>query len=315
MTSAGALCGALDRSCFALLFEIENYLRVMLRWELRGRYATEWLGVLPAEFKNNAKQRINQEREIGYLDPRKSSVLSYLNLSELKDLIVDSPLWGGLFKFYWPPQEVVRTEFRKLMAIRNKSAHFRPVTLRDLRVADRFAEDLVDWSRQYRRARADSRMLGWDCAELSLSSEGLTQLESDWRALVNSGDAKRFAMRIETVTHHLAFSFAIPEGAADSEAFLQFMEKHERLVTFCRVGDLADRFVFYVPRKHNAGDVLGFFRDLQAVAGKADPGISSEDARIRFELAEWEAILPWHLEMPARFRRMQLPSDLGVARD
>ena len=306
MASASSLCREIDRSCFALLFEIESYLRVMSRWELRGRYANEWLGILPGEFKGNAKQRMAQEREIGYLDPRKSSVLSYLNLSELKDLIVESALWGSFFKFYWPPQEVVRTEFRKLLAIRNKSAHFRPVTARDLRVAHRFAEDLVDWTRQYRRVQTNSRTLQWDSDEAGsfLSCEGLSELESDWRVLVCSGDAKRFGLRIETVGHHLAFSLGIPEGSADPDLFLKLMEKYEVLVTFCRVSDLADRFTFYVPRKHDAKDMSGFFHGLQAMAGGAGLGLSSEDVRIRFELAEWEAILPWDFEMSTGFQHV-----------
>ena len=304
MVSPIGLCHDLDRTCFALLFEIENYLRLVLRWELRGRFGKEWLGILPADVKSNAKARVAQEREIGYLDPRKSSLLSYLNLSELKDLIVESSLWNSCFKFYWPPQEVVRTEFRKLLAIRNKSAHFRPVTSRDLRVAHRFAEDLADWSRQYRRPQADSKILRWDStdAEAFLASEGLGQMEVGWGAMVENGEARRLELSIETVTHHLAFSFVIPEGSANPDLFLRCLEKYEGILTFCRIGDLADRFALYIPRKHAGSDVAKLFQDVWEIASTAGPGISSEDVRPRFEVAEREAVLPWDLEMPTSFR-------------
>src|SRR5262245_35389234 len=89
-----------DLHCFSLLFDIETFLRTIVRWELRGRNPKDWLGVMSQEMKDAVNARFKQEREIVYLDIRQSGWLSYLNLSELKDLIL-GPLWAA-FKRDWP---------------------------------------------------------------------------------------------------------------------------------------------------------------------------------------------------------------------
>jgi hypothetical protein len=298
------LCDELDRACFALLYEIENYLRATVRWEVRGRRPKDWLGLLPPDLIASARSRASQEREIGYLDTRRSSIFSYLNLTELKDVILESSLWDTTFKFHWPPKEIVRTEFKKLLAIRNKCAHFRSVTQRDFRVAHRFAEDLSDWTRAYRRIRAASRMFKWDSAgaDAYLTMEGLADLAQYWTDLAHSGEAERFAISVEAVDHHLGFSVMIPEGSASAELFLAFMENHETVVTFCRVNELADRLCCYVPRKHDPNLILQCVEDLRLIAARAGVGMSSDEVRARFGLAEWEGVVPWGFEIPASFK-------------
>src|SRR5262245_23262866 len=83
------------------------------------------------------------------------------------------------------------------------------------------------------------------------------------RRIIDKDDANRIDMRIESVTHHWAFSFSDSDGCVDPELFLRVMEMHESLLTFCRVGQAADRFAFYVPKKDGAADAARVFGDLQ----------------------------------------------------
>jgi hypothetical protein len=144
-------CHPDDEEAGALLFDIETYLRLVVRWEASGLQGAAWKSFIPPELQKQIGEKLSQERGVGYLDARPASPLSYLTLAELKDIIT-GPMWAGDFR-RWGALELVLGDFRKLIAVRNKIAHFRPVTARDLRNVIRFAEDLIEWTAHYRRIR------------------------------------------------------------------------------------------------------------------------------------------------------------------
>ena len=136
-------CRSVDISGHSFLYEIEVYLRLLIRWELRGHYGTQWKGVIKSDHFNNATDRRSQEAALGYLDANSNSVLSYLNLSELKDIILETKMWEKAFSS-WGAKDLIASDFKKLIAARNKVAHFRAVTKRDFRNILRFCQDLAD---------------------------------------------------------------------------------------------------------------------------------------------------------------------------
>lgn len=296
-------CHHYDEGCFRVLFNVENFLRTLVRWEIRGRNPTDWKGLILAEVIREAEERQRQEREIGYLDIRKSGLLSYLTLSELKDICL-GPLWEPCFRLQWPPHDVVQSEFKKLIAIRNKSAHFRPITVRDLRVAVRFAEDLADWTRNYRHIRQYSSQITTrdENAKNKFEEMNLKDVGSFWQDLHERGIVQRYNLSFCNLGHHVAITANVVGGSVDHIKFLEFIDRTEKEVSFCRIGDLAEIVCCYVPIKLSSKEIIKVFETEISIVSCSRDGMSSEEVRNKLEIPQRENILPWSVELPPDFR-------------
>jgi hypothetical protein len=294
-------CHEDDTECYRLSFEIETYLRVVARWELRGRNPADWRGLIPSLILAEAEARQEQERSIGYLDERKSGILSYLNLSELKDLIL-GPLWPA-FRKQWPPEDMVRSEFKKLIAIRNKIAHFRPVTSRDRRVVRRFAEDLADWTAFYRRtAEYATTLRGIGLADKeNLKDNNLIGIADSCQQLVESGTAEKYDIALSVRTHHLAIAAKVTAGSIELASYLRFLDAFEKQVSFFRIGDLGEELCCYVPMKIGDDRLLKVMEQLIAVISSPVGGVSGDEVRRNYQVAERENVLPRSIDMPVAF--------------
>jgi hypothetical protein len=301
MPAGPTFCHTDDLQCFSLLYDIETFLRTIVRWELRGRNPKDWLGLISQDIKAAADSRFNQEREIAYLDIRHSGWLSYLTLPELKDLILD-PLWIA-FKRDWPPQDILQSEFKKLIAIRNKIAHFRPSTERDRRIVKRFAEDLTDWTAHYQKTRERQEIATFDDvnSERLFEAKKADKIKDCWNDLLRNGSAKDYSASIAFVGHHIALSLSVKAGSINPLEFIRFTEEHEEILSFCRIGDLGDKLVLYIPRKAEEEKTVAAFKDMLSVVENTVDGLSSEEVRIQFEFAQREGILPWVLNVPPDF--------------
>ncbi len=91
-----AFCSLRDIEAISNLFDVEAYLRLLIRWELRGSLGINWKGAIPSVLVSNAKSKREQEIESRCVDARTLDTLSYLNLSELKEIIISSCLWNIL---------------------------------------------------------------------------------------------------------------------------------------------------------------------------------------------------------------------------
>lgn len=292
-----------DEQSYNLLFDIEAFLRTLVRWESRGIQPKDWTGLINKQVLTTAKDRQKQERSLGYVDGRKSGILSYLTLSELKDILL-GPLWERCIRINWPPQEIVKSEFKKLIAIRNKVAHFRPVTEKDMRVSIRFGEDLVDWTDHYRRLRKHAVRLKWNDETTSgniknIYKEGVLKF---WKEIQEQGTVKRYRIDIAILGHHVSLSAKPEAGSIDSELFLEFVDKFEKLVSFYRVGKLGEKVCCYIPLETEDHLTLEIFRSVISLVSDPGKGMSSEEAQKRYELSERENILPWAIDLPTEFR-------------
>lgn len=303
VTTARTLCFCHedDTECYRLSFEIESYLRVITRWELRGRNPADWRGLIPPAIAAEAEARQEQERSIGYLDERKSGLLSYLNLSELKDLIL-GPLWPA-FRKQWPPEDMVRSEFKKLIAIRNKVAHFRPVTSRDRRVVRRFAEDLADWTNFYKKTSEYATTLMGDALVQKeyFEKNGLNAVADSCKHLVESGTAKECELALSVRSHHISIAAKVTAGSIELNGYLKFLDGFEKHVSFFRIGDLGEQLCCYVPI--NCGDdrIVKIMEQLIRVLSSPTAGVSGDDVRRNYQVAEREGVLPWLVDMPVGF--------------
>jgi hypothetical protein len=292
-------------ACYRTLFEIESYLRWLARWELRGNGGAEWLGLLPEELLAEVRVRIRQEQEARVVDDLKSGLLSYLHLSELKDLLCTT-LWDRCLAKQWPDREVVIAEFKQLIAVRNKVAHFRPVTAWDVGVVRRFSEYLERWSKRYRTVREMSavwkpeedsgglrsevqRRIGWSVEEIGrdllLAMEGGGAVSDGW---------------VGCVGHHLTVGIRFRDGALPASGFLVWLDGHERLVSFLRVGDSGDALEVLIPAKAGAARSSDALRALFAVCA-AGRGSVGGDAREEYEMDRREGLLPWSRLVPDCF--------------
>lgn len=297
-----AFCSNRDALAYRLLFEVESYLRTLVRWELRGAYPADWKGRLPARFVAAAKERCDQERTIGYLDERRSGLLSYLNLSELKDVITDA-LWGAALTDAWPPKELLRGEFKKLIGIRNKVAHFRPVTARDLRVISRFVEDLEDWTKHYKRARLYAPFIESDSGAGQDENvfRGFSPIQQLWTNCENDGVAMSYRLCVTRFEHHFMLRGRVCAGSLNPARFVDWMERNDKVISFCRLDAFAERSACYISNKIESSKIIRVFEEFLALLREATEGLSSDDVRNEFPFAEREGLLPWHVELPANF--------------
>jgi hypothetical protein len=292
----------IDKQCFEILFTIENYLRTIVRWELRGNNPFDWKGSIPQETIEDARKRQEQESDIAYLDILESGVLSYLTLSELKDLIL-GPLWSTSFKLSWPPLDVVKSEFKKLIAVRNKLAHFRTITTRDIKVATRFAEDLATWTEGYRNIRRYSSSINFG----SSNPEGhfikfkIESLFKYWATLNSKGTIKEHGILISKLGHHISIQSSVMAGSINSFVFLDLLDKSDHLISFCRIADTGETVVIYLPAKINNVDLQFVLEKVVEMCASPDEVLSSSEAQNIYGMSQREGLLYWEIELPPNF--------------
>ena len=292
-------CSVDDSDAFRLLFDLESYLRVLVRWELRGTRPCDWQGMISQEIRAEVKRRREQERSIGYLDERKAGELSYLLLSELKDLIV-GPLWDR-FRYSWPPKDVIQAEFKKLLAIRNKVAHCRPVTERDARVARRFAEDIAEWTRHYRRERQSAPRIDYSSGDGEAFFDRLPGWSGQWKVLLQEGLTEKFRLVVEVRGHHVYVQGSAIQRSVEPSAVEDFMDSYQRVLSFCGLGKAGEELTCYVPRNARQEGTSDFLERMVGVLATAGELLSESEARTKYRVAGWEGLLPGEMELPLEF--------------
>jgi hypothetical protein len=295
MLSQLGLCQDIDRECYSLLYNIENYLRGTVRWELRGIAGHQWLGHVDGETAKIARRRAKQEQALVFINPVQGGLLSYLHLSELKDVILDA-VWDKSLRDRWPPKELVQGEFRKLIAVRNKSAHFREVTERDLRVVRRFAEDLTDWTRYNYRTKTYAQ---WARQGTPLFEDCLReQLGEYYEEVVGAINARKLsesfsATRLE---NHVGFELKLQGHSADTPVY-DLLKQHEPDITYLRVGETSGQLVAYVSDKITPTRRAALLLSLLAL----QDNVNSNGEETNIQYPDFEGLLRWNHEPPFHF--------------
>src|SRR5579871_5192712 len=89
-------CQPSCESAYNRLYNIEAYLRFMLRWELVGEFAEHWKDQLGEALKE-ASERLDQEQALRIIDADTFNIMSYMMLGDLKDIMLREKVWP-LFK-------------------------------------------------------------------------------------------------------------------------------------------------------------------------------------------------------------------------
>lgn len=117
---------SLDIKCYADISDFEVTLRRVVRWELMTKYGRSWLSET-GSYLDLINDRISAEVKRG-MTRGSSSYLSYLTLGELQALIFKD-FWHNSFAYIFAGKKSLQKDLlERVMPVRNKIAHFRPVT-------------------------------------------------------------------------------------------------------------------------------------------------------------------------------------------
>ena len=241
------LCGELDLRTFSSLHSIEAYLRFVVRWELSCRYGKNWRSNIPQEIQRSYEARQKEEREVGVVRQYDGD-LAYLTLSELRDLFLGQ-VHAKLNN--WPACDIIKSDIKKLLQVRNKLAHFRPLVRQDCTIVDRFSEDLSHWTSEYRRVRERAKYS-------SRNPEALSQLESgggSLRAILEAARGRRpHPISIGSVQGVYFVAGRIEgDGSIESDGLLELMSTNPHWLV--RVTPSLSGVEVYLPRDAAAVEV------------------------------------------------------------
>jgi hypothetical protein len=121
--------GKTDFDGYATVAEFEICLRRVVRWELMSTFGRAWFSEV--SHSEIVEQRIAKERRHGFLRDG-SSLLSYLSLGELQDIIFND-FWIKSFKNVFQGNKSLQKDLlNKILPVRNKLAHFRPINASEI---------------------------------------------------------------------------------------------------------------------------------------------------------------------------------------
>jgi hypothetical protein len=104
---------------------------------------------------------------------------------------------------------------------------------------------------------------------------------------------------VKILGNHVALEGCASAGSLDPLAFTNFLDRYESLVSFCRLGNLAETACCYVSLRENG--TRACFGAFVEVLATAVSGFPSQEVHEAFQLAEREGLLPWSVELPAAF--------------
>lgn len=194
---------------YRLIYNIESYMRLMLRWELVGANGVRWREAL-GEARQQAEKRQERERELKFISTDERNLLPYTLLSELTAVMTSAEVWP-LFKHAWPRQDLLTSDLEVFNAVRAKVAHFRQLTDRDMGVIERFKTIVIDMTAHYRKQRRSQQVL--DPENLDLPSR-LKQPIKRW-----VGDTSKEGGRWATVNVRKLPTYAVVDAQLRSGSF------------------------------------------------------------------------------------------------
>lgn len=278
------------QSAYERLYNIESYLRHILRWELVGAFAESWQNPI-AELVKAAEERRAHEGTFRVIDADERNIMSYLMLNDIRDTMLEPSVWR-LFKSNWPPVENFKTTFQLLNALRNKNAHYRPVTSRDLRTLDRIQEDLSDFTAHYGKARRLIRSVEPDALPEPFKATIVA-----WAGEIASGEGTWGSLTLGRVGPYLCIMVATRTGVLPSNT-IELILKARADCFFAGFDPASGRIDLYLPMKINKAQsdrLIAAVRALKTEEVEVDAALAEEGPRLDY-------VFPIDVELPVGFR-------------
>lgn len=284
---AASFCRPNCERAYNRLYNIEAYLRFMLRWELVGAFAENWQAQLGPVLEQ-ARERLDQEQALRIIDADELNIMSYMMLGDLKEVMLRESVWP-LFKQHWPPQDLLQADFKLLIAVRNKNAHYRPVTARDMRTIERLQTLIADMTDHYRRERANAFPKAPDKLPDSLKAPVL-----EWIAAIEREDSPWASLEPVKLEKYFRLDASLKRGALPADAVHQIVTKSRTDCLFAGFDAASGRLSLYLPKSigiAQAGRMLKSAMELAPIEADRDPLAREDPPRLDyvFDLA---ALLP-----------------------
>jgi hypothetical protein len=131
---------------YKILYELENDLRDFVYCKIVERFPDSWQERVDQSITDYCQKKKKTELESGWFPSEHLPDLAYSLFPHLKQIIEEN--WGSIFHRYFKPKTIFTGYFHKLESIRNRIAHNRPLT-------DREVEQLVMIATQFRDCMYD----------------------------------------------------------------------------------------------------------------------------------------------------------------
>jgi hypothetical protein len=298
-------CREADKAYYELLFNLESYLRFVVRWELRAHRPRDWRSLIGDEVLEGAQEKLTQEQGSRYFESYAMGFLAYCSLSELRDIIL-GPLWAISFSRSWGAYELVSADFKKLIAIRNKIAHFRAISQRDISTINLFTELVSDWTRDYsRQARfAQNFVLDDEVIEEDKKFKKLPFFLGKWKSL-RSRNLDSLELCVKIVGSYMCLEIKTHVRRFDPESINELITRYQTEIVFLVYGRLGDSLQFYLP---TALEEEALASSLEHVLGACKNLI--DEASSQFVQKEFDRIAPEFVfsdsfQLPLKFEWVQ----------
>lgn len=293
-----------DIQAYERVSSLENLLRRVLRWELRGSFGREWFSKLGA-FGSIITDRIANEK-IALAYNADHSELAYLDFNELLDLIFDQ-FWKTNFEAILVHRRLKAIARSKIVTVRNKVAHFRSINQNDLLSLDSSADIYDALKKHYEtRLNADAYLPAEDPesqldeAEIDLLKTCLSRYDAsriwDEYSKVEAVRSIGLSPGIGVIGQHLFLELFTEERFLPNP-LMQFAKKQRFEVTYMHFGLKAKSVRLFVPLKLGAihlSRIVHSFVAAARMSNSKQPSAEplSEDG---FDFGYWE-----HVGAPGR---------------
>lgn len=278
------------QAAYERLYNIESYLRHMLRWELVGKFAENWTQPIDERLKE-AEERRKHEGNFRVIDADERNLMSYLMLTDIRDTMMEDAVWP-LFKDDWPPLEHFKNTFQLLIALRNKNAHYRAVTARDLRTLDRIEDNLIDFTARYGRDRRTIRNVEPDKLPAPFKDP-----VANWTQSITPDAGVWDSLKFGRVGPYLVVTARAREGSLPSDS-IDLLLKAKTDCFFAGFEATSGRLDLYLPitiGPKQAERIIAAARSLQTEDVEIAEGLADEAPRLDY-------VFPIEVQLPVGFR-------------
>ncbi|AOE49515.1 hypothetical protein [Kangiella sediminilitoris] len=295
-------CREVESKYYKKLFDLEVYLRFIVIWELKGRWGMQWKSALSPSLLEQIEQKKGSEKSLGYIDYQTHGLLSYCSFSELRDLIL-GPLWDDCFS-KWGAKECITADFKRVIAVRNKLAHFRNITKKDLRNVHYFLEYLEDWSEEYGRlSKYETKFtLEEFCINPKYKDDFKTFVKELNLQTVNLKDIE-FDMLASIKGTHFTLTIDLDERSYSNQNLIKLLSAGSRFLSFVSLSKLGNSTEIFISLKTPNKNLMSFIPAIIDILNDTSDLESSETIEKKFEKYISESFLLTDKSLPYQFKK------------
>lgn len=264
-------CGADTLDAYRKLFNTENYLRFIVKWELVGQFGETWRTAL-GDVGTKAEDQMTRDAAHGVLDVERHNIMSYTMLSQLQSIMTGAN-WTH-FESNWPKKEFLVAQLEVLNRLRGKAMHCRPWSIGDLEALDATLLILSRFTRTYRTQERNAQLqASTSMRSVPQSLRGrLSRIAA--AAGVASAARKWTLERFGRVGKYNKLSLGLNGGAFDGAAPTALFTRTSLDCFFAASDPVTGRLDLYLPTvlsQHGITTIFGEVERIEPLSGELPP--------------------------------------------